>query len=211
MTQIPKSKFSFGVIILAAGRSTRMGKPKMLLPWGTTTVLGHLINTWSKMGASQIAVVHAGGDRAVQGEMDRLQFPAANRIVNPEPERGMFSSVVCAAGWDGRQRALTHWAIALGDQPHLQPATLEALIYLAASRPAKICQPSCNGHGRHPVILPKSVFKEIAHSKAETLHEFLQARSKAIALIEAEDAGLDLDIDSPEDYEKAVKLFGNDS
>lgn len=199
-----------GGIILAAGLSTRMGRPKMLLPWGQTSVLGHLIQTWSQLGASQIAVVHAGDDKAIQAEMERLQFPVANRIVNPNPQRGMFSSLLCAAGWGGWQTALTRWAIVLGDQPHLNPATLEALIDFAASQPGKICQPARNGHGRHPVILPKAAFRKIAETRAKTLQEFLQMKSKESAMIELMDVGLDLDIDSPADYEKALKLSAKD-
>ena len=43
--------FSVGVVILAAGRSARMGRPKLLLPWGETSVLGHLIKQWQALGA----------------------------------------------------------------------------------------------------------------------------------------------------------------
>src|ERR1017187_4844161 len=85
--------FSLGVIILAAGRSARMGKPKLLLPWGKTSVLGHLIEQWRALGADQIAVVCAPGDVAVRAELDRLGVLEGNRIGNPAPERGMFSSV----------------------------------------------------------------------------------------------------------------------
>ena len=106
-----------GVVILAAGRSRRMGRPKLLLPWAKTTVLGHLLGQWQTFGAKQVAVVCAVGDQAIQGELDRLGFPAANRIFNPAPDRGMFSSVQCAAQWAGWQQGLTHWAIVLGDQP----------------------------------------------------------------------------------------------
>ncbi len=47
----------FGVIILGAGASSRMGTPKLLLPWRDTTIIGHLISQWRELGAAQIAVV----------------------------------------------------------------------------------------------------------------------------------------------------------
>src|ERR1017187_5799849 len=143
--------FSLGVVILAAGRSARMGKPKLLLPWGTTSVLGHLIEEWRALHARQIAVVCATGDPAIQAEMDRLGFPAQNRIINPNPQRGMFSSIQCAAQWPGWQAALTHWAIVLGDQPHLRPQTLRRVLDFSSAHPTKVCQPARRGHGRHPV------------------------------------------------------------
>ena len=65
-----------GVIILGAGASSRMGRPKLLLPWGDTTVIGHLIRQWRELGAAQIAVVHRPGRlRKLDAELDRLDFP----------------------------------------------------------------------------------------------------------------------------------------
>jgi hypothetical protein len=75
-----------------------------------------------------------------------------------------------------------------------------------AMHPAKVCQPARRGHGRHPVLLPKSVFRQLAGSTARTLKGFLAVRVRRIALCELDDPGLDLDIDWPEDYERAVLL-----
>src|SRR5712691_801668 len=96
----------FGVVVLAAGRSSRMGRPKLLLPWGRNTILGHLIDQWRALGAGQIAIVHAVADEALEREFDRLEFPGSDRIVNPQPERGMFSSIQCAGGWRGWRAGL---------------------------------------------------------------------------------------------------------
>jgi len=199
--------FAVGVVILAAGRSARMGKPKLLLPWGTTSVLGHLIEEWRGLHAKQIAVVCATGDLAIQAEMDRLGYPAQDRIINPNPERGMFSSIQCAAQWPGWQAALTHWAIVLGDQPHLRRQTLRRVLDFSAAQPCRVCQPARQGHGRHPVVLPKAVFQQVAATTAATLKKFLAAESAQVALCELDDPGLDLDIDRPEDYVAARKLI----
>jgi molybdenum cofactor cytidylyltransferase len=198
--------FSVGVVILAAGRSARMGRPKLLLPWGKTSVLGHLIGQWQDLRAKQVSVVCALGDQAIQAELDRLAFPAGNRIINPAPERGMFSSIQCAARWPGWQGELTHWAIVLGDQPHLQRQTLRQVLDFSAAHPASPCQPARHGHGRHPVLLPRCVFRQLAASKARTLKGFLAATPRRIARFELDDLGLDLDIDRPEDYRRAVRL-----
>jgi molybdenum cofactor cytidylyltransferase len=194
------------VIILAAGRSARMGKPKLLLPWGETSVLGHLIEEWRALHAKQIAVVCAPVDQAIQAELDRLGFEEKNQVINPAPERGMFSSIQCAAQWPGWQAGLTHWAIVLGDQPHLQRQTLRQVLDFSAAQPGSVCQPSRHGHGRHPVLLPQAVFRQVAGSTAATLKEFLGVRPRPVALCELNDPGLDLDIDRPEDYRKALEL-----
>jgi len=196
-----------GVIILAAGASSRMGKPKLLLPWGDTSVLGYLIGQWEALGAKQIAVVRGTGDKAIGSELDRLGFPVANRIANPQPERGMFSSIQCAAAWREWNSALTHWFIVLGDQPHLRLETLRTLLGLAAAHPEKICQPSRRGRPRHPVVLPKAIFERLKDSREETLKQFLQNNPSAVTLREMDDCGLDFDMDTPADYEKALRLF----
>ena len=204
---VGRAVLDFGVVILAAGASSRMGKPKLLLPWGGTSVLGHLIGQWKAMRAGQIATVWATGDQAVSAELDRLDFPRVNRVVNPTPERGMFSSIQCAARWSGWNAALTHWAIVLGDQPHLRRETLRALLDFASAQSNQVCQPSRRGRPRHPVVVPKTVFTDLKDSHAETLKEFLQTLPFGAALCELDDPGLDFDVDTPADYEQALRLF----
>lgn len=202
----PQSRpaFALGAVLLAAGRSTRMGRPKLLLPWRQTSVLGHLLKQWQSLGAKQIAMVVRAPDRPLERELHRLGVPGHDRIVNRVPERGMFSSIQCAALWDGWDPQLTHWVIILGDQPHLRPATLRALVALADSRFNSVCQPAFNGHPRHPVVLPRALFLKLSNSKAANLKDFLATRE--LATFSSDDPGLDLDIDRPEDYEKALAL-----
>jgi molybdenum cofactor cytidylyltransferase len=198
---------AFGAVILAAGASSRMGQPKLLLPWGGTTVLGHLIDQWRALKATQITVVHAAGHQTIAIELDRLGFPAANRIANPQPDRGMFGSIQCAAAWGEWNPALTHAVIVLGDQPHLLQETLQALLGFAASQPQNICQPSRRGRPRHPVVLPKPILDRMRDSREQTLKQFLQHNAHAVVLREMDDPGLDFDLDTPADYEQALSLF----
>jgi molybdenum cofactor cytidylyltransferase len=204
-----RTGYSLGVVILAAGRSSRMGQPKLLLPWGESSILGHLNQRWQVLGAKQITVVCSPNDRGIQTELNRLNFPEPSRVVNPDPERGMFSSIQCAAGWHGWQRALTHWAIVLGDQPHLSLETLGAIIDFSAANFGKVCQPRKGGHRYHPVVLPKKVFEQLRSSSAANLKEFLE--SCETGYCEMTDAGLELDIDRPEDYQKALEVWKQSS
>lgn len=202
----PGRTFGLGVVLLAAGRSSRMGRPKLVLPWGGTSVLGHLIGVWWQVPATQIGVVCAAGDAAIEAELERLGFPAANRMVNTDTARGMFSSIQCAAHWAGWDASLTHWALALGDQPHLRLTTLRAVVDLAKANPGKICQPASGGRARHPVVLPGREFRALAGTQCRTLKEFLEEKCTERMNVEVDDPGLELDIDSPEDYEAALKL-----
>ena len=202
-----RSSLSFAALILGAGSSQRMGTPKLLLPWGGTSILGHLIQLWGSLTASQVTVVIASKEVELCRELDRLGFPQQNRILNFAPERGMFGSIQCAAGWAGWSDSVTHWVILLGDQPHLQPAMLRNLLDFAAQNPERVCRPMRGPRWRHPVVLPKSVFKQLTSSTAASLREFLTGCDRAG--FECADPGLDYDIDTPEDYRRALVLAGS--
>jgi molybdenum cofactor cytidylyltransferase len=203
--KIQNSKLKIGAVILGAGASSRMGRPKLLLPWGDTTVIGQILRQWRELGAARIAVVQRPDDAALAAELERLNFPAQNRIENPQSGKGMFSSILCAAKWRGWHKDISNWAIVLGDQPHLRRETLRVLLEQAAQNVEAICQPVFDGHPGHPVILPRNVFAELPRSRAETLKDFLRPFAGRCVQCPVADAGLLLDLDRPEDYDKAVK------
>ncbi len=196
------------MIILGAGASSRMGKPKLLLPWGTTSVVGHLISQWRQLGSRQIAVVCRSSDQPLNSELDRIGFSRSDRIDNPEPERGMFSSILCAANWPHWKSDVSVWTIILGDQPHLRAETLARLLQFQRENPEAICQPVYEGRARHPVLLPRAAFEELRRTRANTLKDFLQSTSCPLAKSPFNDPGLAMDLDTPEDYERALLLFG---
>jgi molybdenum cofactor cytidylyltransferase len=196
----------FGVVILGAGASSRMGQPKLLLPWRGTTVVGHLLKQWRELGAVQIGIVLRSQDAPLAAELDRLGFPRADRIENPQPERGMFSSILSAAGWSGWQDEIAAWAIVLGDQPHLRSETLRQLLEFHFANAGAICQLEFAGHARHPVLLPRRAFKELKASPAETLKDFLKRTSVRSLRCSVNDPGLALDLDTPADYQWAQGL-----
>lgn len=179
-----------------------MGRPKLLLPWRDTTVIGQIIQQWRELGARQIAIVHRPNDAALAAELNRLGFPRADRIENPQPERGMFSSIVCAANWPGWKQEIASWAMALGDQPHLNSDTLRQLLEFHSAHAGAICQPEFGGHTRHPVILPRGAFAELKNTRAATLKDFLKLVPVPRVQCSVADGGLALDMDTPEDYKR---------
>lgn len=198
----------FGVIILGAGASSRMGRPKLLLPWRGTTVVGQIVSQWRELGAAQIAVVHRPGDAPLLAELDRLNLPACDRIENPQPENGMFSSILCAANWAGWKKEISSRAILLGDQPHLRLESLRTLLEFHAAHAGAICQPEFGGRARHPVILPRRAFDELKNTRAETLEIFLKLSSCWRVQCFVNDGGLTLDLDVLADYKQALQLNG---
>jgi molybdenum cofactor cytidylyltransferase len=198
------ASMKLGVIILAAGASVRMGRPKLLLPWGKSTVLAHLLAQWREIAPAQLALVLNAAAPGLDAELARLSWPAEQKIPNPDPGRGMFSSVLCAATWPGWKHELTHWAIALGDQPLVRTGTLRRLLHFAEEHAGAVSQPSRGGRGRHPVILPKPAFSQLKGSTATNLKEFIVSGGWPVARCEMDDTGLDLDLDEPADYERAL-------
>ena len=203
--------FALGVLLLGAGFSVRMGTPKLLLPWDGTTVIGHTIAQWRKANPEQIVVVCRADDTSLHQELDRLQFSREDRVINPAPENGMFSSIQTAARWPGWRAALTHWAIALGDQPQLSGEILAELTAFASEHRDRVCQPSYRGRARHPVILPRNQFRALGSATDEHLQAFLQRTVGTVARCEIDDPGLELDLDTRSDYQAALARFGGAS
>jgi molybdenum cofactor cytidylyltransferase len=202
---LSRAEFKTAVVILAAGASSRMGRPKLLLPWKDSTVLAHLLATWTQLGARQIAVVLPASGSKIPQELDRLGFDVNNRILNPRPEQGMFSSIQCAARWTGWKSDVTHWLISLGDQPHVLDKTLASLLSVASKHSDRICQPEWQSRPKHPVILPRAAFESLAGCDDRDLRAFLEKRSELRKFCPVDDPGLDLDLDYPKDYEEALR------
>jgi CTP:molybdopterin cytidylyltransferase MocA len=116
----------------------------------------------------------------------------------------MFSSIRCAARWPGFEPAITHVAISLGDQPQIQPGTLSRLIASVTQDPAHVWQPSFAGRPKHPVILPRPTFTALAQTSCATLREFLTTSHAPRSHIEIDDPSLAIDLDTPEDYQRAL-------
>lgn len=201
MSKIRDETDFFGVLILSAGASRRMGSPKALLPWGNTFILKHLLTRWHSVGAAQVAVVFDPANTPIVAELDRLKL--ASRIPNPYAQSGgMISSLRAAASWTGWDSRLDRFAIALVDQPHVSNETLISLIVFSQENAGKICQPQFDNRRGHPVVLPRAVFFELAKTSAPNLRAFIHERTHLRAFLACPDASVLTDMDTPEEYRK---------
>ena len=195
-----KAPFAFGVVILAAGASTRMGRCKLLLPWGEKTILTHLLDQWRSAGAAQIAPVIDPSNKVLREALTLAGFSSSDWIENPSPQMGMFSSLHEASRWTGWVSTLTHWIISLGDQPHIQISTLRLLLDAARKNPMRICQPALHGRGAHPIVLPATNFRELAQNDAANLCAYIRTHEAIRLRVTVEDLGVSEDLNTPEDY-----------
>ena len=197
------------VAILAAGESRRMGAPKLCLPWGQTTVLGHLVAQWRIAGADHLLVVHPQApDAPVVQELNRLNLSADERVSTTAPERGMMGSVVTAAGIASRNTSLSHLIISLGDQPHLRPETLQGIIEACHTSPGHLVRVICNGKPGHPLALPAPLLPELSQTSVTTLRDFLGLQKCPVTDLTCMDSGVLLDMDTPDDYARALPPVG---
>jgi molybdenum cofactor cytidylyltransferase len=190
------------VAILAAGESKRMGQPKLCLPWGDTTILGHLLAQWREAGAANILVVHGPGETPVSRELDRLGV--ANRIVNSAMERGMMGSIITAAASAMTDKTLTHLVISLGDQPRVRIETLRELLRACDEAPGQVIRLIHDGKAGHPLALPATMLPELSATPAATLRDFLRLKEMPSRDLTSGDFGILLDVDTPDDYRRAT-------
>jgi molybdenum cofactor cytidylyltransferase len=193
---------NLGVIILAAGRSGRMGQPKLLLPWRGRTVLAHLIELWTELRAWQVGVVYSKATPEVERELERAGGPDAFRIENPIADGDMWSSIHAAARWRGWSCSLTHFAVVLGDQPHISAVTLQKFLERIDVGVTAAWVPEVCGEHCHPVVLHKECWEKLARSTAQTLRDFLHSGECELRTVKINDPALMRDMDTPEDFEE---------
>lgn len=191
---------AFGVVILAAGSSTRMGRCKLLLPWGDKTILTHLLDQWRNTGAAQIAPVIDPSNQTLREALTHAGFFRSDWIENSSPQLGMFSSLREASRWTGWLPTLTHFAICLGDQPHILMSTLRLLLVAAKKNPTRICQPALHGHAGHPIVLPANNFRELARGNVPNLRAYVRINDALRLRMPVDDPGVSEDLNTPQDY-----------
>jgi len=186
-------------LILAAGQSKRMGQPKMLLPWGKTTILGQVIDIFKAAGIEDILVV-TGGARE---EVEALVGNSARTVFNPDFAEGeMLSSV--QAGLAGLQPETEAVLFGLGDQPQVQERSVRLVVEEHTKSGAALIVPSFQMRRGHPWLVARPHWNEILRmGPPETPRDFLNRHASEIRYVEIIDPGILKDLDTPEDYLKS--------
>jgi len=184
-------------VVLAAGLSIRMGKPKINLPWGDWSILGQVIHVLDTGGVDEIIGVigHTVPVKIPDHTSARLKF-----IHNPDPgETDMLKSL--QIGMSIIDRESNACLVVLGDQPQLKLEVVRALIAEYIQRKCKLLIPSYQKRRGHPWIVDRSLWEEIAAlSHPATLRNFLAANHAAITYLVVDTDTILKDIDTPEEY-----------
>ena len=174
-------------VVLAAGAGARLGGvAKALLDAGGETFLARIVATARGAGAGARVVVGAPFADAVAAEAARL---GAAVVVNPDPARGMASSIACGfAGLDAARALL--WPV---DHPFVRAATVAALL----ADDADVVVPRHDGRGGHPVAVGRGVFAALAAGAAPARDVLRDPRWRRRDLA-VDDPGVVRDVDTAE-------------
>ncbi len=187
-------------VVLAAGASRRMGTQKLLLPFGDTTVVGAVVRAALQSRVDRGLVI-VGADRAA---VRREVAPRGVEIaVNARYKRGMLTSIQAGlAALPGDAEAAV---LMLGDQPFLNPATVDALIGDHEADRRGLLVPAFRGRRGHPLLVGLEYRDEVlALDPAQGLRALLQAHPVDIREVPVPDANILRDLDTPEDYQERV-------
>ncbi|MDD2736827.1 MAG: nucleotidyltransferase family protein [Desulfuromonadaceae bacterium] len=186
-------KTTVAALLLAAGKSSRMGSCKPLLPLGDVTVMERCLNTLHRGGVNEIIVVVS-----LHGEdVDRAARDHSVQIVVNTDESGDMASSI-RVGRDNTTSETSGIIVALCDYPLVLPGTVKTLIDEHAKHPECIITPTCKGRRGHPLLLPRLILEELTEGK--TLRDVLKRDAARIREVPLEDAGILIDMDTPDDY-----------
>jgi molybdenum cofactor cytidylyltransferase len=184
-------------IVLAAGLSRRMGRPKLSLPWRDTTVIGQVVSVLSAAGVAEILVVTGGArqeiETALRGTPARLAF-------NPRFEASeMVDSL--QVGLAQLSQPIEATLVALGDQPQIQLPVVQAVLQAHAEHPSALIVPSYQMKRGHPWLVARAFWSELSQIRPpETLRDFLGRHAGDIFYLPVATDTILRDLDTPDDY-----------
>lgn len=200
MQPLPDEPFVTG-LVLGAGGSARLGRPKQLLAYGDGTLLGHVLDVARSAGFNQIIAALGGAADEVAANVDLTDTDV---VVNRAYDSGCSSSIVAALGaLDPRCEVIV---LMLGDQPGVSAATVAALRAGRGEAPLAVCRYD-DGCG-HPIAFARSVFDELAQLHGDKgVWRLLDRRAGDVAEV-AIDGPIPRDVDTPEDYRAVLAETG---
>jgi CTP:molybdopterin cytidylyltransferase MocA len=188
-------------VILAAGKSTRMGgRPKALLPIGDQdTFLTKIVSTFRSAGVEDVIVV-LGHEAEAVVDMLRLRGSIVRVVVNDRYGEGQFSSVVAGLNVVDRP-GVRAFLLTLVDVPLVSAATVRQVIDCYRRTGAPIVRPVSGERHGHPVLIDRSLFASLrAGDPAAGAKPIVRAHVSAAGDVTVDDEGAFTDIDTPDDY-----------
>ena len=203
-------------IVLAAGKSTRMGRLKANLPvgplgpLGNDTFLTHLVRTLRAAGIDDVVIVVGHEKDAVLASFAQSGL-SARFVDNIDYDSGQLSSLLAGLRVVDRPGVVAT-LVTLVDVPFVSAATVRAVIDRYHQMHAPIVRPTRHGRHGHPMLVDRVLFDRLRHANpGEGAKPVVRAHSTPAGEVEVDDEGAFDDIDTPEEYERALSVFGRDA
>ncbi len=191
-------------IVLAAGRSSRMGRAKATLPAGDGhTFLTRIVQTLLDAGVDDVIVVVGYEAEAIAQNFSESGLPA-RFVVNREYDRGQLSSMLAGVNAIDRP-GVSAVLVTLVDVPLVSAATVRAVIDSYRITQAPIVRPTSGERHGHPLLIDRSVFAALrAADPATGAKPIVRAHASPSGDIPIDDEGAFIDIDTMDEYQRIV-------
>ena len=188
-------------IVLAAGQSRRMGQNKLLLPFGSSTVIGTIVGELSACPDVRDIVIVTGYE--AERLAAHLRDQPVRYVFNPAyAQSDMLVSI--QSGLRALPSTVEAALIVLGDQPRLKREIVQRVV--EAAGPERLIVPSYQLRRGHPILIPRSLWASIlALPPHATLREVIRANADRIHYVNVDDDSVLRDIDTPDDYQAALR------
>jgi molybdenum cofactor cytidylyltransferase len=188
-------------VVLAAGRSRRMGTQKLVLPFAGKTVIGHVVDQILNAPVAGVVVVVGPEHHAIA---EALSSRPVTLVVNAEAEAEMLSSV--RVGLQTLPSDAQAALVVLGDQPSIETTVIEALLQTFSAAGKGIVIPTCDNRRGHPLLVSARYFDEIAQGyDGGGLRELITAHPNDLQEVAVSNSGVLFDIDYPADYQREIQ------
>ena len=197
------------VIVLAAGRSSRMGRAKATLPAGDGhTFLTRIVQTFLDAGVDDVIVVVGHDAEIIASSFSESGLPA-RFVVNREYDRGQLSSLLAGLGVVDRP-GVSAVLVTLVDVPLVSTATVRAVIERYRATRAPIVRPTSGDRHGHPLLIDRSLFDALRAAEPSTgAKPIVRAHASADGDIAIDDEGAFTDIDTDEEYRRTISVRSN--
>ena len=188
-------------IILAAGKSKRMGKPKLLLPFGEKTIIETVIQNVILSKVDKILVVLGSNQDKIEEKIKDLPIET---VVNPHFTKGMLSSVQC--GFRSIPKNARAVLVMLGDQPSISSTIINKIIDKFKSTKKGVILPVNKNKRGHPVLIDIKYRDKVERLNPDIgLRELIHNHPEDIMEVELETSNILKDIDNMNDYKRELK------
>ena len=191
-------------VVLSAGESSRMGRPKAFLPFRGANFIETIVGALKQSKVGEIVVVLGHNAEEMKARVEHLPVTI---VVNRDYKSGQLSSLQAAIRHlAASARPVDGIMVHLVDHPYLNSALVDRMIesFYATRKP--IVLPRHGTRHGHPVIYSAALFNELLQAPLDQgAKAVVNAHRADTVELETDDAGIAIDIDTPEEYRQYVK------